>query len=225
MSRNITLIVIAAFAVFSSAVEIANAQSGSRGGGGSVARRSSGGGGGASFGGRSGSRSRGGLSAAERNAQLLLAQQQYLRQQQEAAEVQRKQFLQKLASNPNSSQNRKQLAQAFSEAKSEYMAIRKGQLPATGRKLTKIFVLRSKSLDRGTKEINWPKTFEQEPHADVVVEVEKAISENKGVAELGKLLQQLSKQLEQRAFDKSIAIKEYATAKRFVSGLAYEAEL
>ena len=77
---------------------------------------------------------------------------------------------------------------------------------------------------RETKEIKWPKTFENEPHADLVSKIEKVIT-GEGEDDIGMLLQKLSQQLEQRVVDKSIAIKEYATAKRFVSGLAYEAEL
>lgn len=222
MKRHINLIAIIALAVFSLAVENVNAQSGSRGGGSSVSRGGGGGVSRGSFG--SGSRGRSGLSAAEINAQRLLAQQQFLQQQRESAEIQRKQFLQQLSSNPNSSQNRRQLIEAFNEAKLEYKAIHNGQLAANGRKLTKVFVLRSKQLDRETKEIKWPKTFENEPHADLVSKIEKVIT-GEGEDDIGMLLQKLSQQLEQRVVDKSIAIKEYATAKRFVSGLAYEAEL
>ena len=229
MNCNTKLIAIAAvFSVCFIAFENANAQSSSRsfgGGGGGISRSfGSGFGGGASSGFRRSSRStnsQGGTSDLDQ-----FVREQLSGQRQVSPEQQRKQFLQQLASNPNSSQNKRQYSAAFEEAKFEYMAVLNGRIPANGRKLNQVFLLRSKDLNRKTHEINWPETFDQEPHAKLVTAIEKLISENKATKkDLGLLLQQLSQQLEQRVVAKSIAIKEYATAKRFVSGLANETEL
>jgi hypothetical protein len=153
------------------------------------------------------------------------AQQLNLQKQQAQAQARYQQTLRALAENPDGSQNKRQYSDAFKDAKREFMAIRNKTLPASGRRLERPFVLRSRDVDRKKRSINWPDTLKDD-HESLIGTIESGLMDKElSASELQKLLQQLSQQIEQRVLSKSINIKEYATAKRFVSGLANEADL
>lgn len=153
-------------------------------------------------------------------------QQQNAFQQQANAEARRKQLLNQYAANPNSRENRTQYSSAYDDAKAEFMAIRQGSIPVAGRRLQRPFLLRSNELNRAKRKIRWPKTLLQDQHKETVVEIEKFIADmKKNAQDLRSLIERLALQIEQRVVERSIDIKDYAKAKRFISGLANETDL
>ena len=233
MSRNVLTIaiVILSVSLFTFSQE-ASAQSGSRGGGGGGGV-SSGGGGGGSLGSSgvstSGSRfRRRGLSVIELaylQQQANLQRQALLDQQRVNTERLRQQTLTRFASNPDAKQNKDQYIAAFKDAKAEFKAIRNGQRPVACRNLDRIFVLRTKEFNRVAGDIKWPNALKDEAHMELTESVSDIASGKGDAATLQESLKQLNQQLEERVVDKSISIRDYATAKRFVSGLANEAML
>ena len=157
--------------------------------------------------------------------QLLIQQQNALQQQANAAQ-RRLQYLKALSANPNSKENRAQLAQAYNDAKSEFAAIRNGRVLASGSRLQRPFLLRSNDLNRKARNINWPKPLREQQHEETIGEIEVFVKDMESNAdELNELIAQLSLQIEKRIIEKTIDIKEYAKAKRFLSGLANETDL
>ena len=152
-------------------------------------------------------------------------QQQSALQQQANAEALRKQALQQAVSNPNSQLNKNQFLAAFKDAKAEFMAIHNGRRGVTGQNLNRIFVLRTREFNRNAGKIKWPRTLQVAPHKELTKLVDEIVDGKADAAQIDGLLQQLNQQLEKRVVAKSINIKDYATAKRFVSGLANEAML
>ena len=203
MSRKILAISIAAFSVFLiTDCQSVNAQSGSRN----------------NF-------------KLDRKNQIITAEQQRLEnqkavwQQQANVELQRQRTLQQVANNPNSQFNKNQFIAAFKDAKAEFMAIHRGQIVATGRNLNRIYVLRGRDFNRKARSIKWPKALLAEPHKELTEVVDEIVAGKGDATQINVVLKQLNQQLEQRVVAKSINIKDYATAKRFVSGLANEAML
>lgn len=153
-------------------------------------------------------------------------QQQNAAQQQANAAQQRIQFLRQLSANPNSRENRTQYSNAYDDAKAEFMAIRNGSVPVSGSRLQRPFLLRSNELNRKARKIKWPKALQDQQHNATVADIEAFIKDMKQNAqELTQLISQLSSEVEQRVIAKTIDIKQYAKAKRFLSGLANETEL
>jgi hypothetical protein len=157
--------------------------------------------------------------------ELAVLQQQAAEQQQTIIAAQRKQALQQVTNNPNSQLNKTQFLAAFKDAKAEFMAIHNGRLGATGRNLNRIFVLRTRDFNRNAGNIKWPRALNAAPHKELTKHVDDIVSGKSEPTQLDAVLQQLNQQLERRVVAKSINIKDYANAKRFVSGLANEAML
>ena len=158
--------------------------------------------------------------------QTRLLQQQNRQQQQAAAHANRIATLQSLANNRTGAENRRQYADAFKQAKREFMAIKRKELPISGRRLDQLYVLKSQEVSRTTRSIRWPKILKSELHSGLVKAIESGLMQRElTTGEVHDLLGQLSVQLEQRVIGETIEIKAYADAKRFISGLANEAEL
>ena len=232
MSRCKQALLVGSVVVFSlMSSQLVNGQSGSRNigsAGSSGASAASGGGG--SFGGSSsgafGSRGRRNSAPVLSPEQQFEIRQQIVAQQRANAALQRQSVLTKFSANPNSRENRNQYGNAYKDAKVEFTAIRNGKIPVAGNKLQRPFLLRSNELNRSQRMIKWPKALHDEQHAQKIVQIEQFIGEMKmDSQELNGLIRELTLEVERRVVAKSISIKEYATAKRFLTGLSNETEL
>ena len=232
------IVVVAAVSVFASDLF---AQSGSRGGGGSSApraRASSGGGGGVSRrsgGGVSRGVSRNRLSDAERAA---IALKQYKQQaelaaqlQELQAETQRQNFqntLILLAQKENGAENKRQNRTAFDEAKKDYQALRSGAIsPEELRELKSPFRLGKSDFSRDEQQAIWPESLESDTFGELTNNLKVSLA-NGGITDAESAesfindLGVLNRELNSVAARGEIPIKEYAKARRFVTGLANE---
>ena len=215
------------------------AQSGSRGGGGGGggAVRSSGGGGG---GARSSGRSRsggGGLSRRARQpspAEIARAIQKQredaalaAKLQAEFAQEQFKQTLAQLALRENRSANSRQYRTAFREAKNDFKGLRSGDLaPEHVGVLQTPFRLSDQEIDRTDGMVQWPDALGMGQFAELVEGLEATIANGVSNAETASQffseLERLNTAVNQAAANREIDSSTYATARRFVTGLANE---
>ena len=232
------IVVVAAVSVFASDLF---AQSGSRGGGGSSApraRASSGGGGGVSRrsgGGVSRGVSRNRLSDAERAA---IALKQYKQQaelaaqlQELQAETQRQNFQNTVIvvdQKENVAENKRQNRTAFDEAKKDYQALRSGAIsPEELRELKSPFRLGKSDFSRDEQQAIWPESLESDTFGELTNNLKVSLA-NGGITDAESAesfindLGVLNRELNSVAARGEIPIKEYAKARRFVTGLANE---
>jgi len=97
--------------------------------------------------------------------------------------------------------------------------------------LSEPFRLTSKEVDLDKHMIKWPKPLLDSVHEETIAEIDELIAEdeeddeNEDEAEatpedFNQLLSQLNQQLGERVLDRDISSANYATAKRFVTGLS-----
>jgi len=172
------------------------------------------------------------ISSAERQA----LRQQQIAQAQEAArlnaerqhefiEAQRKQLLSHLGAQPDGALNRKLRRLAFAEAKHEFKALRKMNLAvsAAGGFLQQPFRLPSGHFDLAKKQIEWPKSLQDDAHSQTKNDLQQLLqSKDASATQFRSALMNLGTQLGQRAIEGKIKSNEYARGKRFLTGLAYE---
>jgi len=214
--------------------QVANAQSGSRGG---VSSRSvSGSGGritgsrlGAGSGSRLGSGSRNRSNSGESNSPL----QREINLQNQKANAERirqqyKQALIQLGQNPNGNTNSQQYRLAFEEAKEEYSALRKQVVtPENTGSLQLPFRLRRSDINRKTRTANWPKVLDDSDYSELTGAIDSQIT-NGGVTtseeakEFLAKLTEINNLLGRAAVAGDVGSRDYARAKRFISGLANE---
>lgn len=210
---------------------IAVAQSGTRsgggGGGGSIS------GGGSSFGSRGSSRRFIPPAERERIRQQEIAQaneiaRQNAERQQQIFEAQRKQLLVELGLQPNGPLNRKYRRLAFAEAKREFKALRKMQVPvaAAGQFLQLPFRLPPGPLDLAKKEIKWPDELDDPAYAESKLAFEELLKGGEQTApnQSETILMAMASQLGARVVEGKIRSNDYARAKRFLTGVARELE-
>ena len=202
------------------------AQSGSRGfsGGGS----SGGGGGfsgGSSGGFSSGGFSRGGFSGG--GISRAIEAEQFRKQQAQNFDA----IVRQLGDYPNSSANKRYRRAAFDAAKKEAIALRAMRISvaAASEFLQQPFRLLESDFDTRTGEIRWPMALKVSVHDELIQSIENKVEEQKAgervrASEFIQLVRKLNYQLGQRAANKQISAKDYANAKRFLTGLAYEAK-
>lgn len=226
---------IVSFATVLLVVQISSqslAQSGSRGGRGQA-------GGGGTGGGVAGGRSTGAgahlWSFGRRLArlrQIIEAQElasRFDELTQQAFQQQQAQLLDALGTQPDGTLNRRLNQLAFDEAKREYTALVRMQIPvsAAGRQLQQAFRLSSRDVNRSTRVIHWPETLLATEHAELIQDIESKVDLNQDAANVPaedfiQAIEQLSLQLGHRAVAREISSREYARAKRFLTGLAHE---
>lgn len=183
---------------------------------------------------QSGTRSSGGGGSSRISQQQQAQVQQQLAEFRRAQEIeiarqQRIALFQQLASNPDAQLNRRQNANAYKEAKAEFTAIKRMNIPvsAAGNSLESPFLLRSSDINRSTRMVSWPDALLDAQHRTAVLEIENRIAGNHeenqtSAEEFLDLFQQLSQDLGRRVIQKDISQRDYAKAKRFLSGLANE---
>ena len=216
------------------------AQSGSRGGGGGGARSS---GGGSRSSGASRSRSSGGsrgISRSRNNVrQPTPAELEFLaRQQQQEAErlaklqdefvrEQFKQTLVQLALRENRSANSRQYRSALREAEQDYKRLRTGKVaPEQVGALQVPFRLSENDIDRSEGTVQWPEALQAEQYSEMTetlnATIEGGVTSAETAEQLFGELKTLNTAVNQAAANREINSSEYATARRFVTGLANE---
>ena len=197
------------------------------GGGGGSASRSAGG---QTFG---GGRSRLGRAQRQvlrqqRNEQLQAQSREFQRQQAEAVKSQRKQELILLGQKLNGPQNRRQNRRALGEAKDNYRALRKNQIPPEQLGLLQSsFRLRTDSINREQYTAMWPTALLEPEYESQVQNLDAfitsmSITDAASAQQFLDQLNQLNLALNLAAANGEIDSTRYAKSIRFVSGLANE---
>lgn len=183
---------------------------------------------------QSGSRSAyGGTSSSQerREARARIAQQNEQQRQlvqQKLEQASRDNLLRSLGQDSNAALKRKYAKIAFNEAANEYRALKRMNISDVSMLLSTPFRLSSEDINRANGKVNWPKTFEDTKHQTVIRNIELDIQDTHNGVEIASSqfianFKQLSLQLGERAKAREISLKDYAVAKRFLTGLGYEA--
>ncbi len=228
MKSIIVIFIVGVISIASVDISQVYAQSGSRGGGGGGIS-----GGGGLSGGSFYRRHR--LSPFERQQlaqqQLELQQKQVQQQAQQQAVLAKQQFKQNLISlglKKNRSSNSRQYKLAFAEAENDYANLRVSSVePIQVGPLQQPFRLTNKDIDRVERTANWPRALRSEKFSAMVKILDSAIMEgsvtdSESANEFLNDLEMLNAVLNTAAIRGEVSAKDYARAKRFVTGLANE---
>lgn len=167
--------------------------------------------------------------------QRLLQEQELAARRRLAAEQSRletevtQQALIQLATPEGTRHNRRFSKLAFAEARQQFIDLKRMVLSLTegAKPLSQPFRLSNRELDRQSNMLRLPEALQHNLHEETVAKLESQFTDPQSVEgeELLPLLNELSVQLAVRAKSSSISAREYALAKRFVTGLRHEITL